>query len=33
MVCILISSMMLAAEDPLNSNSPRNEVRNGTYQD
>ena len=35
MVCILISSMMLAAEDPLNSNSPRNQVRGATclFQD
>ncbi|RCN23993.1 hypothetical protein ANCCAN_30318 [Ancylostoma caninum] len=29
LVCILVSSAMLAAEDPLEANSSRNTVRNG----
>ena len=28
LLCIMVSSAMLAAEDPLNSQSPRNNVRN-----
>ena len=33
LLCIMVSSAMLAAEDPLNSQSPRNNVRNVNYLD
>ena len=33
LLCIMVSSAMLAAEDPLNSQSPRNNVRHVNYLD